>query len=127
MPTILAQIPTSNMNGTVTTPKVQLDPTVQYVEVKCAASDAVLSNPANVIDFAVVVSPSGQPNDPQEVEIQRYRWSGGTYTRKDNGQIAPLPIDVIFNLESRNAGWFCGLVAIFARPMTLSASLIALP
>jgi hypothetical protein len=132
MPTVLRQFPQVDRTGTQRTGWVKLA-AFDFIHLQGQASVATLSDPTNAVDFVVLASPSGTDADPLNQELQRVYWTGGTYPPKGGGANVPREVDVQFNLQARNAGWFVALQAWFHsdtgidKTINMGATLTGLP
>lgn len=128
MPTVLRTFPAIARVGHQETlwSTAGLPAGITSLQLQGVAADAVLSDPANAIDFVLSVSPDGTDANPLNKVVAREPWHGGTHP---NHQlvIVPNPIDVAFGPLDQFVGWKVKLAVDIPVAMVVGAIVQALP
>lgn len=109
MSTLLRTFPVTSRQGSIaTTWSAAIPGTIRFLQLQGSASDPVLSDEANIIEFVISVSPDGTDENAQV--IFREPWHGGTHV-DHSGATVPNIIDITFGPLTQFVGWRCKLAA----------------
>lgn len=128
MPTVLRTFPEISRVGHQETPwsAAGLPVGITSLQLQGVASQAVLSNTANSIDFVLSVSPDGTDANPLNTVINREPWHGGVHPNHQ-GVTIPNIIDVAFGPLDQYIGWKVKLAVDIPVAMVVGAVVQALP
>lgn len=111
MSTVLRSFPVQSRQGSIaTTWSASIPGTIRFLQLQGSASDPVLSDEANVIEFVISVSPDGTDGNPLNKVIFREPWQGGIAHHHD-GTTGPNIIDITFGPLDQYVGWHVKLAA----------------